>query len=172
MYYLINIEIKNNAIYNEHIGGYGMNIYKRNIILVGKSQSGKTTLTQYLTNQKLSYHKTQAVEIVGGQFIDTPGEYLEQRGSYGALSVTATGADVVAFVQSAVEDGSMFAPGFGSMFCGKPIIGIVTKIDLANEEQLKQAEWYLTNAGAAICFRVSSINGQGMIKLGKWIQEL
>lgn len=149
-----------------------MNKNKRNMILVGKSQSGKTTLTQYLTNQQLSYHKTQAVEIVAGQFIDTPGEFLEQRGFYGALSVTAAGADVIVLVQSAVEDGSMFAPGFGLMFYGKPVIGIVTKIDLANEEQINQAEWYLMNAGVSICFRVSCINGQGMTKLDKWIQDV
>ncbi|WP_312355718.1 EutP/PduV family microcompartment system protein, partial [Aminipila sp.] len=69
---------------------------KQRIILVGKSQAGKTTLTQYMTNQQLSYHKTQTVEVVNGQFIDTPGEYLEQTGFYGALSVPAADVDAIA----------------------------------------------------------------------------
>nr|WP_315020384.1 EutP/PduV family microcompartment system protein [uncultured Aminipila sp.] len=145
---------------------------KQRIMLVGKSQAGKTTLTQYLTNQQLFYHKTQTVQVVDGHFIDTPGEYLERRGFYGALSVTASEVDAVALVQSAVDGESMFAPGFGQMFCGKPIVGIVTKIDLASEEQLKHANQYLTDAGAQICFGVSSITGQGMTELDKWLQTL
>ena len=75
---------------------------KQRIILVGKSQAGKTTLTQCMTDQQLSYHKTQTVQVINDRFIDTPGEYLEQRGFYGALSVTAADVDVIALVQSAV----------------------------------------------------------------------
>ena len=145
---------------------------KQRIILVGKSQAGKTTLTQCMTDQQLSYHKTQTVQVINDRFIDTPGEYLEQRGFYGALSVTAADVDVIALVQSAVEEGTMFAPGFGFMFCGKPVIGIVTKIDIADEEQMKRADLYLKNAGAAICFPVSSVTGQGVKELNNWIQEL
>lgn len=141
-------------------------------MLVGKSRAGKTTLTQYFTDQQLSYHKTQTVQVVNGHFIDTPGEYLEQRGFYGALSVTAADADVVALVQSATEEGTMFAPGFGLMFCGKPIIGIITKVDIANEEQIERAENYLVDAGAEISFKVSTITGQGMTKLDKWLEVL
>ncbi len=143
---------------------------RKAIMLVGKSQAGKTTLIQYLTNQQISYHKTQTVQVVAGQFIDTPGEYLEQRSNYGALSVTAADVDVIALVQSAFEEGIMFAPGFGGMFFGKPVIGIITKIDLASEEQLERTEKALRLAGAEICFKVSSITGQGMAEFNKWLQ--
>lgn len=149
-----------------------MKTNKKNLMLVGKSRAGKTTLTQYFTNQQLSYHKTQTVQVVNGHFIDTPGEYLEQRGFYGALSVTAAEADVIAFVQSATEEATMFAPGFALMFCGKPIIGIVTKIDIANEEQIQRADSYLSDAGASICFKVSTVTGQGMTKLDEWLEVL
>ncbi len=149
-----------------------METNKKKLMLVGKSRAGKTTLTQYFTDQQLSYHKTQTVQVVNGHFIDTPGEYLEQRGFYGALSVTAADADVVALVQSATEEGTMFAPGFGLMFCGKPIIGIITKVDIANEEQIERAENYLVDAGAEISFKVSTITGQGMTKLDKWLEVL
>lgn len=145
---------------------------KKHIMLVGKSQAGKTTLTQYLTNQQLFYHKTQTVQVVDGHYVDTPGEYLEQRGFYGALSVTASQVDVIALVQSAVEESTMFAPGFGSMFCGKLVIGIVTKIDLATEEQLKRAARYLADAGAQTCYSVSSVTGQGMTEFNKWFENL
>lgn len=145
---------------------------KQSLMLVGKSQAGKTTLTQYFTHQQLSYHKTQTVEVVNEHFIDTPGEYLEQRGFYGALSVSASEADIIALVQSAVEEDTMFAPCFGTMFCGKPVVGIVTKIDLANKEQIERAESYLFDAGAEISFRVSTVTGQGMRELDSWLEVI
>ena len=50
---------------------------KRRIIMIGRSMAGKTTLCQYLSDQQLKYKKTQAVEIINKNMIDTPGEYLE-----------------------------------------------------------------------------------------------
>lgn len=64
------------------------------MILIGKTAAGKTTLCQYLTHQDLVYHKTQTIAVMGGQFIDTPGEYLERVRMRGALSVTAADADI------------------------------------------------------------------------------
>ncbi|QIB70450.1 EutP/PduV family microcompartment system protein [Aminipila butyrica] len=144
---------------------------KQRIILVGRSQAGKTTLTQYMTDQQLSYHKTQTVQVVEGQFIDTPGEYMEQRGFYGALSVTAADVDIIALVQSAVDESTMFAPNFGSMFFGKPVMGIVTKIDEASPEQVRRADLYLEQAGASTRFWVSSMTGEGMDQLKDWLRE-
>ena len=71
---------------------------QKRMILIGKTAAGKTTLCQYLTHQDLVYHKTQTIAVMGGQFIDTPGEYLERVRMRGALSVTAAGvSDVISF---------------------------------------------------------------------------
>ncbi|MFV0518029.1 MAG: EutP/PduV family microcompartment system protein [Aminipila sp.] len=139
------------------------------LMLIGRSQAGKTTLTQCLTKQKLRYNKTQTVQVVDGHFIDTPGEYVERHGYYGALSVTATSANIIGLVQSATEEGTMFAPGFGFMFCGKPVVGIVTKCDIATEKQIIRAEHLLRDAGATKCFRLSSLNGKGVVELEQWL---
>ena len=45
----------------------------RKIILVGRSEAGKTTLTQALKGEKITYHKTQYVNRFD-VIIDTPGE--------------------------------------------------------------------------------------------------
>ena len=49
------------------------------IMLIGPSAAGKTTLIQRLIDEEIKYDKTQAVEYIGN-FIDTPGEYMQQRG--------------------------------------------------------------------------------------------
>ena len=66
---------------------------KRRIIMIGRSMAGKTTLCQYLSDQQLKYKKTQAVEIINKNMIDTPGEYLERTYMRGALMVSAADAD-------------------------------------------------------------------------------
>ena len=120
---------------------------KRRIIMIGRSMAGKTTLCQYLSDQQLKYKKTQAVEIINKNMIDTPGEYLERTYMRGALMVSAADADTIVLVQDATESGTMFPPGYSSSFA-KPCIGVVTKSDKATEKQLEDAQKYLKIAGA------------------------
>lgn len=133
----------------------------KKVMFVGKTCSGKTTLCQYLTGDALRYKKTQAITILGGELIDTPGEFLERRGLYRALQVTSVEADVIVFVQDATAGESMFAPFFSTMFT-KPIIGVVTKCDVASEIQKEQAVKYLKNAGVEKIFITSAVAGEGM----------
>ena len=51
----------------------------RKIMFVGRSESGKTTLTQAMKGKKIIYHKTQYVNHYD-VIIDTPGEYAETSG--------------------------------------------------------------------------------------------
>ena len=48
----------------------------KKMILVGRSECGKTTLRQALKGETLHYHKTQYVNHFD-VIIDTPGEYAE-----------------------------------------------------------------------------------------------
>ena len=54
---------------------------KKRIILIGRSTAGKTTLCQRINNEELRYYKTQTVQVINQNMIDTPGEYLERRDS-------------------------------------------------------------------------------------------
>lgn len=109
----------------------------------------------------MEYRKTQTVQIHNEIMIDTPGEYLERRYFRGALMVTSTDADVIVMVQDATEGGSMFPPAYNSQF-GKPAVGVVTKCDLATEQQIYMAKQFLTMAGAGTLFEVSSVTGAGV----------
>lgn len=138
--------------------------------MIGRSMAGKTTLIQYLTSRALDYKKTQTVEVIDRNLIDTPGEYLERRGFRGALMVTAADAEVIVFVQQATEHGTMFPPGYSSNF-PKPCVGIVTKADIADEAEISDAIQYLTIAGAEKVFVTSSYEGSGFEGLTDYIEE-
>ena len=77
---------------------------KKRIILIGRSTAGKTTLCQRINNEELRYYKTQTVQVINQNMIDTPGEYLERRGFRGALVVTSADADIILMVQDATEE--------------------------------------------------------------------
>lgn len=132
---------------------------RRRIILIGNTGAGKTTLTQYINHEELKYSKTQTVQIVD-QIIDTPGEYLAYSYFRGTMMVTACDADMIVLVQDASAPTTMFPPSYSSLF-GKPAIGVVTKADLASEEQIEKAKKYLLMAGATKLFVTSSVAGTG-----------
>lgn len=141
---------------------------RRRIILIGRSAAGKTSLCQRINQEELVYHKTQTVQVINQDIIDTPGEYLERRSFRGALMVTAVEADVVVLVQDATENGTMFPPAYHSQFA-KPAVGVVTKSDLAAPRQVERAEKYLKMAGAQQTFVTSSVTGDG---IGEFLQFL
>lgn len=141
---------------------------KKRIVLIGRTAAGKTTLCQKISNQDLHYHKTQTVQIVDQSMIDTPGEYLERRYFRGTLMVISTDADIIVMVQDPTEGGTMFPPSYHSQFA-KESIGVITKKDIATEEQIKQAKHFLQMAGASRLFLVSSYTGEGIDELLEYI---
>lgn len=121
-------------------------------------------MLQYLKGLPLKYRKTQTVEIFDSQFIDTPGEFVEQRRFTGALMVSSVEADVILLVQSAVDNDTMFPPAFTSLFT-KPMLGVVTKSDIATSDQIEKASHYLRNAGVTQIFVISSFADTGFEEL-------
>lgn len=140
----------------------------RKIILVGHVACGKTTLCQRLNGLEQIYKKTQAVEVINFT-IDTPGEYLEHRAYLRSLTVSSVDTDLVLFLQDATSERFMFSPGQSAAF-PIPVIGVVTKVDLATEKQVEQAVELLHLAGADPVFRISSIRGDGMDALMEYLQ--
>ncbi|WP_236891738.1 EutP/PduV family microcompartment system protein [Desulfoluna limicola] len=123
------------------------------MMLIGESGVGKTSLIQVLSGEAFSARKTMAVEFTG-RFIDTPGEFLENRRFYPALITSSADCDVVAMVQDATRISSLFPPQFSTIFTRK-VIGIVTKVDVPGCN-VERAERFLANAGVKEIIRSSS----------------
>lgn len=140
----------------------------RKIIFVGRSECGKTTLTQALRKEKIHYHKTQYVnhhDIV----IDTPGEYAETKHLGYALALYSYEADIVGLLISATEPYSLYPPCVTAA-ANREVIGIVTKIDKpdANPER---AERWLRLAGCKKVFFVNSKSGEGIDELYDYLSK-
>ncbi len=140
----------------------------KKIILMGRSECGKTTLRQALKGDTLHYHKTQYVnhfDVV----IDTPGEYAETNRLGYALALYSYEADVVGLVINAEEPYSLFPPNIVAQSM-RPVIGIVTQID-APEADPDQAERWLRLCGCETVFRVSSYTGEGIWQILEYLKE-
>ena len=126
-------------------------------------------MIQRLHGEPLNYIKTQAIQLERAA-IDTPGEYIENRKLMHALTVTAVDADIIVFTQSAAADFAAYSPGQASMF-SCPVIGVVTKIDAAGEDQINWAAELLWLAGVERVFYVSNINRTGIQELRDYLDN-
>ncbi|WP_070000594.1 EutP/PduV family microcompartment system protein [Cellulosilyticum sp. I15G10I2] len=139
----------------------------KKVMLIGKSGSGKTTLIQAIKNLPQQYIKTQTIHYID-EFIDMPGEYLENRSLYRALIVTAIQADIICLIVDAASCDNWFPEGFASMFT-KPVLGIVTKADQKNADTNRALE-YLKQAGAQKVVITSSYYKQGIKEIAALLE--
>lgn len=140
----------------------------KKIVLMGRSEAGKTTLTQALKGEKISYHKTQYVNNYD-VIIDTPGEYAQTARLARALALYTYEADVVGLLLSSTEPYSLYPPCITSQ-CNRDVIGIVTKVDL-EDGNAERAERWLRLAGCETIFQVDSTTGEGVSDILEYLKE-
>jgi ethanolamine utilization protein EutP len=140
----------------------------KRIIFMGRSECGKTTLTQAIRGQKISYHKTQYINHYD-MIIDTPGEYAENKNLSAALALYAYEADIVGLLINAAEPYSLYPPNVVPMV-NREVIGIVTQIDRPDADPI-QAESWLRLAGCEKVFHVSAKNGEGIEEIINYLAE-
>lgn len=140
----------------------------KKMILVGRSECGKTTLTQALKGEKIGYHKTQYINY-HDILIDTPGEYAENKILGRALALYSYEADVVGLLLSAREQYSLYPPCCTAQV-NREVIGIVTQIDQPDANPKQAAAW-LELAGCEKIFFVASTTGDGIQELLDYLAE-
>lgn len=140
----------------------------KKIIFVGRSEAGKTTLTQALKGEKIHYNKTQYVNCFD-VIIDTPGEYLQTKHLGSGLAMYTFEADVVGMIMSATEPFSLYPPAV-TPICNRDVIGVVTKIN-SPHANIAQAEEWLKLAGCRTIFKVDSATGEGVWRILEYLRE-
>ena len=131
----------------------------KKIILIGRSEAGKTTLKQVLRGEAVEYAKTQSINYYD-VVVDTPGEYIQTKHLGGALAVYSYESDVIGLLASATEPFSLFGPCITAT-ATRPVIGIVTKCDEKNAKVAMTYGWR-KEAGSDPIFCVDSVTGRGI----------
>jgi ethanolamine utilization protein EutP len=115
---------------------------RKRIMVIGPTNSGKTTLVNALNDYYGPLRKTQDI-IYGKNTIDVPGSYIENTWMYKYIIAAAQDASHVLILVDQSRCTNVYSPGFSKVFrC--PVIGVITKIDLMAEnedlclQQLKQ----------------------------------
>lgn len=140
----------------------------KKIILMGRSEAGKTTLTQALRGETITYKKTQYINYFDA-IIDTPGEYAQTAKLGRALAIYSYEADVVGLLLSATESYSLYPPCITCMV-NRDVIGIVTKIDQKGGNPERAAKW-LELAGCKKIFYVNSKGNEGVAEILEYLRE-
>lgn len=140
----------------------------KKLILIGRSEAGKTTLTQALKGETITYKKTQYVNYFD-VIIDTPGEYAQTAKLGRALALYSYEADIVGLLLAANEPYSLYPPNITCMV-NREVIGIVTKID-REDADIAQAERWLRLTGCKKIFFVNSKANEGIAEILEYLRE-
>ena len=127
----------------------------RKIMFIGRSEAGKTTLTQYVNHYDV--------------IIDTPGEYLQSKNLISALAVFTAEADVIGLLMDATEPFSLYSPNLTPV-CNREVVGVVTKIDHWAAQPAQAAAW-LELAGCKKIFYTSAYTGEGIADILSYLKE-
>ena len=140
----------------------------KKLFLMGRSEAGKTSLTQALEGKALHYHKTQYTNT-GDDVIDSPGEYSETKRCGMGLACFSFEADVLALLMAADEPFCVFEANCQN-FANRPLIGIITKIDspYANIPMVRQ---WLINIGCERIFLINNVTREGVDELLEYLEE-
>ena len=118
-------------------------VYAR-IMLVGESHCGKSSIIRALTHEEYRPRKALA-PVYFRNFVDTPGEFLENRRFFRALITASAHCDALVFVQDATRSWCMLHPGLARMF-NRKVVGVITKCD-HERANVERARRFLANTG-------------------------
>jgi len=139
----------------------------KTILMVGRTECGKTTLSDMLVHGTSEYHKTQAVQRIGS-IIDTPGEFIENPNYYRGIILNAYEADIVIFMNEAGDEETIFPPNF-AVSMNREVIGVISKVDTGLD--LETPRQNLKAAGVGKIFEVSIYDPASLEALRAYISK-
>jgi len=140
------------------------------ILLIGGIGAGKTSLKQMLMNEQIYYRKTQTLNY-SEVFVDCPGEYLEIPRYYHVLIDASHQASEIWALQDATKTRTYYPPMFVKAF-NKPLLGIITKVDLPKADIGKACSYLLYAGIPELFYPVSVVKGEGFELLRKRLETI
>ena len=138
------------------------------VMAIGPVGAGKSTLLARLGLRGGPAKKTGGVEY-HAEAVDTPGEAFEIPTLYHMLIMSSTKASVVLLLADPTKKRRF--PARFALSMRAPIIGVVSKIDIATPENILRAEKTLAQSGVCKIFRVSSLTGEGIPDLESYLNR-
>jgi ethanolamine utilization protein EutP len=137
-------------------------------MIIGPVASGKSTLLAALGKGPKEIRKTESLTYHQARSIDTPGEMMAIPRLYNALILNSTRASMVLMVMDGIRP--LWLPARIAMALKAPVVGVITKMDQADEASADRAARSLTVAGVGRIFKVSVLTGQGMEELAAHLE--
>lgn len=138
------------------------------IMAIGSVGAGKSTLLAALKLTGGEVKKTEAMTYLD-QAIDTPGEMLSIPRFYNAIILNSVRARLVLFLMDASRPSRL--PARLALSLKAPVVGVVTKIDVAGADARQRAAEALRHVGVTEIFEISSLSGEGITELNEWISD-
>jgi ethanolamine utilization protein EutP len=139
------------------------------VMLIGPVGSGKSTLLNKLKFIEGEVRKTQSIKYTP-LAIDTPGEMMQIPYLYNSFILNSSRARAVFFLVNAKRYTRM--PPKIALALKAPAYGIISQIDGAQENEIRRAETLLEAVGLKKIFRISSVTGEGLDELKKFMDGL
>lgn len=139
-------------------------------MVVGPVGAGKSTLLDRLglRDDDAPVRKTGAVSFYS-EAVDTPGEAFEIPTLYHMLITSSTRASLILLLADPTQKKRF--PARFALSMRAPVVGVVSKIDIANPETIGKAEKALLQSGVRKVFRVSSMTGEGLSDLADFLKQ-
>ncbi len=141
----------------------------KRIMLIGESGSGKSALIRALTEGRYEPRRALALQYFEN-FVDTPGEFLENRDFFPFLLTASQEVDILLFVQDATRINCVLRPGLAAMF-NRDVLGVISRCDHPRAD-VARGHRLLNCAGLRRVLETDAGTGRGMEELAAELERL
>lgn len=117
---------------------------KKRIMVVGRRNSGKTTIVNYLNDYDGPLKRTADV-IYGENTMDIPSSYLDSAWMYKHIIALAQDAKKIVYVLDSKNPNEIISDGFAKLF-NIEVIGVINKVN-SNYENIEKCKDNLKRIG-------------------------
>lgn len=143
---------------------------KKRIMVIGPRGCGKTSLVNFLNEYDGPLRRTQDT-IYGKNTIDVPSAYIENAWMYKHMIALAQDAWCMLLMLDQSRCAEVYSHGFAKAF-QIPVIGVISKTDLAPENEEVCIRQMKTIGVDEPYFKVSLTSDEGIEELKSYLLEL